>query len=62
MTESLADFLRQTPALDPQRQITLAEEIELQQLYLAIERARFPDRLKVRVDIPETLKRRWCRA
>jgi two-component system LytT family sensor kinase len=56
MTESLADFLRQTLSLDPQRQITLAEEIELQQLYLAIERARFPDRLKVRVDIADDLR------
>ena len=57
MTESLADFLRQTLALDPQKQITLGEEIQLQELYLAIEKARFPERLKVRMDIPEDLKR-----
>jgi sensor histidine kinase YesM len=56
MTESLADFLRHTLALDPQRQITLGEEIQLQQLYLAIEKARFPDRLKVRMNVPDDLK------
>ena len=56
MTESLADFLRQTLALDPQRQITLGEEIELQLLYLAIEKARFPDRLNVQMQVPDDLK------
>jgi two-component system, LytTR family, sensor kinase len=56
MTESLADFLRQMLALDPQKQITLSEEIQLQELYLAIEKARFPDRLRVRLAIPDALK------
>lgn len=56
MTESLADFLRQTLALDPQRRITLSEEIQLQELYLAIEKARFPDRLNVHLEIPDALK------
>ena len=55
MTENLADFLRETLALDPQKLITLGEEIRLQQLYLAIERVRFPDRLNVSVDVPEDL-------
>ncbi len=55
MTENLADFLRETLALDPQRLITLGEEIRLQQLYLAIERVRFPDRLNVSIDVPEEL-------
>lgn len=55
MTESLADFLRQTLALDPQKQITLGEEVQLQQLYLAIEKARFPERLNVRMEIPDEL-------
>jgi len=56
MTESLADFLRQMLALDPQKRITLSEEIQLQELYLAIEKARFPDRLRVRLTIPDALK------
>lgn len=56
MTENLADFLRQTLALDPQQLITLDEEIQLQSLYLDIEKARFPDRLKVTVDVPADLR------
>ncbi|HMP56924.1 MAG TPA: histidine kinase, partial [Novosphingobium sp.] len=34
---------------------TLAEEIELQRLYLDIEAVRFPERLRVRIDIPDDL-------
>lgn len=56
MTENLADFLRVTLALDPQKLITLADEIKLQQLYLDIEKVRFPQRLTVRVDVPEQLE------
>jgi two-component system LytT family sensor kinase len=53
MTENLADFLRLALALDPQQLITLDEEIRLQQLYLNIEQVRFPDRLRLRIDVPE---------
>lgn len=56
MIENLADFLRATLALDPQKLITLAEEISLEELYLDIEKVRFPDRLNVTIDIPEALK------
>lgn len=56
MTENLADFLRLTLALDPQRLITLEEELQLQRLYLEIEKKRFPDRLLVRVDVPADLR------
>jgi two-component system LytT family sensor kinase len=55
MTENLADFLRETLALDPQKLITLGEEVRLQQLYLAIERVRFPDRLNVSIEVPHNL-------
>ena len=55
MTENLADFLRTTLALDPQKEITLREEIRLQQLYLDIEKVRFPDRLEVSLLVPEEL-------
>lgn len=55
MTENLADFLRFTLALDPQKLITLEQELELQSLYLEIEKKRFPDRLAVRVDVPPEL-------
>ena len=53
MTENLADFLRATLALDPQQLIALDEEISLQNLYLSVEKVRFPERLNVVVDMPE---------
>ena len=56
MTENLADFLRLSLILDPQQLISLREELRLQQLYLSIEQVRFPDRLKVLVDVPEQLQ------
>jgi two-component system LytT family sensor kinase len=56
MTENLADFLRATLALDPQQLITLGEEIELQNLYLSVEKVRFPERLSLVVDIAEEAK------
>jgi hypothetical protein len=52
MVENLADFLRACLSLDPQADIPLDREIELQALYLAIEAVRFADRLEVRIDIP----------
>lgn len=56
MTENLADFLRVTLALDPQKLITIAEETKLQKIYLDIEKVRFPDRLIVRLDLPAELE------
>lgn len=51
MTENLSDFLRLTLALDPQGLITLDEELQLQSLYLEIEKKRFPKRLVVSLDV-----------
>lgn len=51
MTQSLADFLRATLELDPVDDIKLSQELQLQNLYLSIERVRFPDRLRARFDI-----------
>ncbi len=56
MVENLSDFLRAGLALDPNDDIPLAREIELQSLYLAIEAVRFPDRLRVAIDVPEVLE------
>ena len=53
MTENLADFLRTTLALDPEKIIALNEEVRLQELYLSIEKVRFPDRLQVNFDIAD---------
>jgi hypothetical protein len=55
MVENLSDFLRAGLALDPNEDIPLAREIELQSLYLEIEEVRFPDRLRVAIDVPEAL-------
>jgi two-component system LytT family sensor kinase len=55
MTENLADFLRITLGLDPQKLITLGEEMGLQRLYLGVESVRFPDRLETQFDIPDEL-------
>jgi two-component system, LytTR family, sensor kinase len=37
--------------------VTLGQEMELIESYLAIEQARFEDRLRVRIDVPEELRR-----
>lgn len=46
MVQSLADFLRYSLSRDPEEMVTLGEEAEAQSAYLAIEKARFGDRLK----------------
>jgi two-component system LytT family sensor kinase len=56
MVVSLSDFLRSTLRMDSGREITLDEEIKLQSLYLDIEKIRFPQRLRVTIDVPEDLR------
>ena len=56
MILKLSTFFRSSLSLDPSADVTLAEEIELQRLYLDIEKVRFPRRLKVEIDIPEDLR------
>lgn len=55
ITESLADLFRYSLRSSRQPTVTLAEEMESVQMYLAIERARFRDRLHVITDIDESL-------
>lgn len=57
MLLALSTFFRTSLSLDPGADVTLAEEIELQKLYLDIEMARFPDRLNVDIDVPAELQR-----
>ena len=52
MILKLSNFFRTSLSLDPNDDVTLAEEIELQRLYLDIEKVRFPRRLKVEIEIP----------
>jgi hypothetical protein len=55
MVEGLGDFLRATLEIDPHEDHALDREIELQKLYLGIERLRFPQRLSFRLDVdPQT--------
>jgi hypothetical protein len=49
MVLQLSDFFRRTLAINPTEDVTLSEEVELQRLYLEIERTRFPDRLRFHV-------------
>ena len=52
MLLKLSTFFRSSLSLDPSADVTLAEEIELQKLYLDIEMVRFPTRLNVVIDVP----------
>jgi LytS/YehU family sensor histidine kinase len=56
MLLALSTFFRTSLSLDPSADVSLAEEIDLQRLYLDIEMARFPDRLTVEIDVPRELE------
>jgi len=56
MLLALSTFFRTSLSLDPSADVSLAEEIDLQRLYLDIEKARFPDRLQVEIDVPADLQ------
>ena len=56
MLLALSTFFRTSLSLDPSADVSLAEEIDLQRLYLDIEMARFPDRLTVEIDVPPELE------
>ena len=53
MIVGLSTFFRASLSIDPTADISLAEEVKFQQLYLDIEKIRFPNRLQVRLDIAE---------
>ncbi|MGD9946767.1 MAG: sensor histidine kinase, partial [Burkholderiaceae bacterium] len=55
MAVKLSDLLRSSLLLDPLQEISLSEELGLQQKYLEIERVRFPDRLDLEIDVPAEL-------
>lgn len=57
MLLNLSAFLRSTLSGDPRGIIPLADEIALQRLYLTIEEARFSERMRVELDVPEELAR-----
>ena len=55
MIQSLSRFYRHSLADDSTGDVSLEDEIDLQEHYLEIEAVRFPERLKVRVDLPNEL-------
>lgn len=57
VVEKLAGMLRRTLARDQAREVSLGEELALIDAYCAIEQARFPDRLRVTIDVSEALRR-----
>ena len=56
MILNLSTFFRTSLTADPTEDVPLHEEIRLQRLYLDIEAVRFPDRLKVEVEVPDPLR------
>ena len=56
MLLALSTFFRTSLSLDPTADVTLADEIDMQRLYLDIEKVRFPKRLKVEIDVPSELE------
>ena len=56
MIMNLSNFFRTSLTADPANDVSLAEEIKLQQLYLDIERVRFPERLNIEIDVPPELE------
>ena len=55
MILKLSTFFRSSLSLDPSADVTLGQEIDLQRLYLDIEKIRFPERLRFEIDVPEDL-------
>ncbi len=56
MMTSLGELLRATLSVSASEEVSLRQELKMLELYLAIERARFQDRLRVVVNVaPETL-------
>jgi two-component system, LytTR family, sensor kinase len=56
MTMCLSAFFRASLAQDPFQDVPLADELELQRLYLEIEQMRFSDSLRVEYDVPQGLE------
>jgi LytS/YehU family sensor histidine kinase len=57
MLARLSELLRLSLREDPAQLVPLERELEVLELYLAIQRVRFQDRLEVEVSIPEDARR-----
>ena len=58
MITKLSEFFRHSLRAEPEREVTLAEEIATTELYLDIEKTRFADRLTVELQIADSAKSR----
>lgn len=56
MVLSLSTFLRKTLSLDPMQDVSLADEMSLQEEYLEIECKRFSDRMAFDIAMPEEVR------
>ena len=56
MVAGLGELLRHALKTSNRQQVTLGEELEILEKYLEIENARFAERLRVTVDVPEELR------
>lgn len=56
MILNLATFFRTSLTGDPTEDVPLSDEVQLQRLYLDIETVRFPERLVVEIDLPDSLR------
>jgi two-component system, LytTR family, sensor kinase len=56
MIQNLSTFYRNSLSNDPLADVTLAEEVELQKLYLDIEAVRYPKRLQTEIGIDPALE------
>ena len=57
MIVRLSEFLRRVLEDTARQQVPLKEELEFAQKYLEIQKARFADRLRIRIDVPNELYR-----
>ena len=62
MIQNLSNFYRTSLSSEPLEDVTLAEEVELQRLYLEIEKIRFPERLRTSINIPPELMNQYVPA
>jgi two-component system, LytTR family, sensor kinase len=62
MIQNLSNFYRTSLSSDPLEDVTLSEEVELQRLYLEIEKVRFPERLRTEISIAPELMNQYVPA
>ena len=55
VVEHLSEVLRQTLSRSRDAEVSLDDELDLVRQYLAVEEARFSDRLRVEIDVPDAL-------